>query len=303
MLKCAPANVLRFVPKPEQTMIKFASVNGEIVPADSACLGITDLGFLRGYGMFDFLLIKNGQPLFVEDYLDRFWRSAHQLKLKVPLDREQLIAHIHQLIGSNGLADASIRLVLTGGYASDGYSPSENANLVILEHEYPTCHPDKYEKGISLLLHEYQRQFPAIKTTNYVVGILMREQLQKAGADDLLFYQNGFITETTRANFFIVTPEGGIVTAGEGILEGITRKHTLMLARKHYQVEMRQPEVEELKTAKEAFITSSTKRVMPVVQVSDIVIGNGKPGPVSAHLLELLKEAETAYLQNDARVS
>ena len=284
-------------------MIKFASVNGEIVPAEGASIGVTDLGLLRGYGMFDFLLILNGQPLFVEDYLDRFWRSAHQLKLKVPLDRDQLMAHIQQLIEANGLDNASMRLVLTGGYASDGYSPSEKANLIIIEHEYPTYTPDKYEKGIKLLLHEYQRQFPTIKTTNYVVGILMQEELQKAGADDLLFHHGGLITETTRANFFIVLPGDRIVTAGDGILEGITRKHTLMLARKHYQVEERQPALEELKTATEAFITSSTKRVMPVVQVSDVVIGNGQPGPVSKHLLELLKEAEAAYLKNDVRGS
>lgn len=284
-------------------MIKFASVNGQLRPVDEAAIGVFDLGLLRGYGMFDFMLVKNGKPLFVEDYLDRFWRSAHQLKLKVPFDREQLVLHLQQLIEANGLADASLRLVLTGGYAPDGYSPSGNANLIILEHEYPDYHPGKYEHGMKLLLHEYQRQFPTIKTTNYVVGLLMRQQLQKAEADDLLFHHNGLITETTRANFFIVLPDQVIVTAGDGILEGITRKHALMLARKHYVVEERQPSVEELKTATEAFITSTTKRVMPVVQVSDVVIGNGKPGPVSAHLLELLKEAEATYLKNDVRVS
>ncbi len=282
-------------------MIKFASVNGEIVPAYRASIGVTDLGLLRGYGMFDFMLVKNGQPLFVEDYLDRFWRSAYQLQLEVPFSREQLKAHIAQLIEANGLDDASIRLVLTGGYAADGYSPSGNANLVILEHEYPVYHAGKYEEGIKLLLHEFQRQFPTVKTTNYVVGILMREQLRKAGADDLLFHFNGLITETTRANFFIVLPNDLIITAGEGILEGITRKHTLMLARKHYQVEERQPSLEELNVAKEAFITSSTKRIMPVVQVGDVVIGNGKPGPVGAHLFKLLQAAETQYLNSSVR--
>lgn len=284
-------------------MIKYASVNGEIMPVREAAIGVTDLGLLRGYGMFDFMLVKNRQPLFVEDYLDRFWRSAHQLQIKVPLDRDQLLEHLMALVEANKKDDASLRLVLTGGYADDGYSPSENANLVILEHEYPTYHPDKYEKGIKLLLHEYQRQFPTIKTTNYVVGIVMRDQIQKTGADDLLFHYNGLITETTRANFFIVTQDDTILTAGEGILEGITRKHALMLARNHYTVIERQPSLDELKNAKEAFITSSTKRVMPVVQVDDMRIGNGKPGLVSAHLLDLLKEAEVTYLDNNVRVS
>lgn len=283
-------------------MIKFASVNGQIIPVEHASVGVFDLGLLRGYGMFDYMLVRNSRPLFVEDYLDRFWRSAHQLKLKVPFEREKLLAHILELIEANTLDDASLRLVLTGGYAPDGYSPSENANLIILEHEYPNYHPSKYEQGIKLLLYEYQRQFPTIKTTNYVVGILMLEQLQKAAADDLLFFKEGLITETTRANFFIVLPGNIIVTANEGILEGVTRKHTLRLAQKHYRVEMRQPSLQELQQAKEAFITSTTKRVMPVVQINDIIIGNGRPGPVSAHLLELLHQAEAAYLDHYARV-
>ncbi len=284
-------------------MIHYCMIDGELLPLSEAAIGVTDLGLLRGYGMFDFFLVKEGEPLFVEDYLDRFWRSARQMKIDVPLDRDELIDKINQLLDANGLRDASIRLVLTGGYSQDGYTPQAGkANLLILEHPFPNYPAKQYEEGIALLLHAFERQFPTIKTTNYLAGILMRDQLMQAGADDLLFHTDGKITETTRANFFLVLPGNVIVTAEDGILEGITRKYVLRLANRHYRIEKRRPTVEELGQATEAFVTSSTKRVMPVVRIDDVIIGNGKPGSVTRHLFELLKEAENFYLSSKSRV-
>jgi len=212
--------------------------------------------------------------------------------------RKELARQIFEVIRANGELNASIRLVLTGGYASDGYTPSGQANLLILEHSFPTYPSTKYDDGAILILHEYHRLFPTAKTINYVVGINLLPQMKAAGAEDLLFHFGGHISETTRANFFIVKDDGTIVTAGDGILEGVTRKHTLRIARQHYKVEEREMALEELHTAKEAFITSTTKRVMPIVKVGDATIGNGKPGEVSKRLLVLLREEEENYLQN-----
>ena len=276
-------------------MIKYYSVNGTLVPADAATLGVSDLAILRGYGMFDFFLVKNGRPLFLEDYLDRVEKSAAQLHLHLPVTREELSGQIMRVIRANGLPDASMRLVLTGGYAEDGYSPSV-PNLLIMEYPFPHYPPSRYTQGVKLMLHEYQRTFPSAKSINYLVGIYLLPQQKAAGADDVLFHHNGLIYETTRANFFIVKQDGTIVTAADGILEGITRKKLLEVARRHFRVEERNLSMEELKTASEAFITSSTKRVMPVVQVGDVVIGDGKPGEVTHRLLDLLKAEEEAYI-------
>ena len=103
-----------------------------------------------------------------------------------------------------------------------------------------------------------------------------------------------------RANFFIVKNDNAIVTPETEILKGITRKQTLELAQPFYQIERRPLLLEELATAKEAFIASSTKQIMPVVQLDNIGIGNGRPGAVSQHLLTLLKEKEAAYLSSFA---
>lgn len=279
-------------------MIKYYSINGELVPKEQASLGVTDLAIQRGYGLFDYFVVKKGRPVFFEDYLDRVERSAKWLHLTLPVTREELREQILRLIRANGEQEAGIKVILTGGYAADGYSP-EKSNLVILEMPPPVYPKTKFEQGVKLMGYEHHRTFPSAKSINYIVGIYLLPQQQAAGAEDVLFHHNGEIYETTRANFFIVTNDGTLVTAGEGILQGVTRKRLLAVAKDHYTIEERKPTLEELKTAKEAFITSSTRLLMPVVQVDDVTIGDGLPGEVSKHLLELMKAEVERYLSAD----
>ncbi len=276
-------------------MIKYYSINGELVPKAQASLGVTDLAIQRGYGLFDYFVVKKGQPVFFEDYLDRVEQSAKWLHLALPVTREVLREQVMRLIRANGEQEAGIKIILTGGYADDGYSP-EKSNLVILEMPPPTYPASKFELGVKLMLYEHHRTFPSTKSINYIVGIYLLPQQRAAGAEDVLFHSGGHIYETTRANFFIVTQDGIIVTAGEGILHGVTRKKLLEVASHHYAIEERRPTLAELTTAKEAFITSSTRLLMPVVQVDDVTIGSGKPGPVAQHLLALMKEEVERYL-------
>ncbi|MBK9014197.1 MAG: aminotransferase class IV family protein [Saprospiraceae bacterium] len=196
---------------------------------------------------------------------------------------------------ANGEQEAGIKIILTGGYADDGYSP-EKCNLVILEMPPPVYPASKFEQGVKLMLYEHHRTFPSAKSINYIVGIYLLPLQRAAGAEDVLFHSGEDIYETTRANFFIVKNDDTIVTAGEGILQGVTRKKLLEIAKHHFVIEERKPTLEELKSAKEAFITSSTRLLMPVVQVDDMTIGDGKPGSVTRHLLELMKAEVERYL-------
>jgi branched-chain amino acid aminotransferase len=205
--------------------------------------------------------------------------------------REQIM----QVIRANGMQEAGLKLVLTGGYSGDGYAPAK-PNLVIVQSPLPNYPATKFEDGVKLMLHEYHRSLPTAKSINYIVGINLLPQMRAAGAEDVLFYFNEKIYETTRANFFIVKNDDTIVTPGEGILAGVTRKKTLEIAGQHYRVEVRDLAFEELKTATEAFITSSTKSIMPVVQLDDITIGNGKPGKVTQHLMKLFEKEVELYL-------
>ena len=276
-------------------MIKYYSVNGQIVPKEEAAIGIADLAIWRGYALFDFFLVKKSHPLFFDDYLDRMERSAKTLQLKIPLSRNEMKHHVYELIKANELESGGIKLVVTGGYSHDNFTPAA-PNLIMLVGPAPAYPKWKYEEGVKLMLHEYHRTLPVIKSINYIVGVNLLPQMVATSSEDILFHYGGCVHETVRANFFVVENDHTIVTTAQDILEGITRQHVLKLAEPHYKIELRDLKMAELKTAKEAFITSTTKQVMPVVKIDETVIGNGRPGKVTKHLFNLLNEEESAYL-------
>lgn len=275
-------------------MIRYYNINGQIVSASDAALKVNDLAILRGYGIFDYFLVREGVPMFLDDYVSRFFNSAQLMKLEIPYSASEMKELIHELVDVNGVSEAGIRLVLTGGYAEDGYTPL-HPNLLILEHPMP--HIPSYEKGAKVLLHHYQRELPEAKTINYVTGIRLNGEMKEKGCIEILYHDNGLIREAVRSNFFLVMPDNTIVTAGSEVLRGITRKNVLNVARPHFQVEERDVPLEALKTAKEAFITSTIKSVLPIVQVGDQVIGNGNVGEVTQQLGSLLEAYAKAYIE------
>lgn len=276
-------------------MIRYYSVNGQIVSASDASLKVNDLAILRGYGIFDYFLVREGVPLFLDDYVSRFFNSAQLMQLEIPFSASELKELIHELIDVNGAAEAGMRLVLTGGYAEDSYTPLQ-PNLLILEHPKPNM--PAFENGAKLMLHNYQRELPEAKTINYLTGIRLRQEIKQQGALEVLYHNDGIMREAARSNFFLVKPDNTIVTPDAHILRGITRKNVLAIARERFQVEEREVRVEELQTAKEAFITGSLKAVVPIVQISEMSIGNGKVGEVTRQLERLLEERVKAYIES-----
>lgn len=274
------------------TMVPYQMINGQLLSSESATIGWKDIGLLRGYGIFDFFLFLEGKACFLQDHLERFLRSAQWLNMDMPWSKAELEAMILELAKANGLRNASIRLLLTGGYSEDGYMPSGNPNLLILEQAFTPHAQEKYQRGLHLMSHEYQRDLFKIKTTNYLVPIQLRHQVKALSADDVLYYQNGWVSESSRSNFFLVTQKNVLVTPDDGILEGITRKYVLNLAAQHYDVEIRPVRLDEVWTAKEAFITNSSMGVMAVTRVDGKVIGAGVPGPVATGLLPLLMDVK-----------
>ncbi len=186
--------------------------------------------------------------------------------------------------------------MLTGGYSPDAYTPGM-PNLILLLHELPANVWETSPTGIKVITHDFQRDFPEVKHINYVMGIRMLPAVKAAHAQDLVYHSGGWIRESARSNFYLVTEQGVIVTPKDEILGGVTRKHVLALARQHgIPVEERAVHVDEIAGAVEAFFTSSTKGVMPVCQVDDHRIGGGIPGPVALRLQALFLEKVRAYL-------
>ncbi|MBC5775193.1 aminotransferase class IV [Pontibacter sp. KCTC 32443] len=271
-----------------------AYIHGQIKPLEESFLHISDLAIQRGYGIFDFFKVEQGKPVFLEDYLERFYESAMLMELSVPLTTDALKDAISKLIQLNNLPQSGVKMILTGGYSANGYDPGE-PNLLITEQPLVLPEQEMIEKGIKIITHEYIREIPRAKTINYSMGIRLINKIKAANASDVLYQQNGVVTEFPRCNFFIVTQDDTIVTPAEDVLLGVTRKNVLKLARQKYKTEERAVTIEDIAQAKEAFLTSTTKRILPIVQVDDMVIGDGKPGEVTKNLLDDLIKLEKMH--------
>lgn len=260
----------------------FVWVNDSLIPADDARLNITDLAVQRGYGIFDFFKTIDGKPVFLEDHLDRFFRSAVLMRLQVSQTRDEIRSRIIQLIEQNNINDSGVKIILTGGFSPDGFNIAD-PNLIITQQGFqiPRTMP---EHGVSVITHEYQRQFSNAKTLDYLQAIWLQPVLKEKKADDVLYHSNGLIRECPRANFFIVSSDDKVLTPGSNMLYGVSRKQVLEISADMYDTETRDVTLDELRNAKEAFITSTTKNILPVVQLDGKVLGDGKPGAVTRAL-------------------
>lgn len=270
-------------------MNHYSIINGEFVLKNEAKILISDLSVQRGYAIFDYFRTKNFHPIFLEDHLDRFFYSAAQMRLEAGFSREELQKMIFTLIRKNEIADSGIRITLTGGYSEDGYSIAK-ANLLITQSPF-SFNTENFNKGIRLITYEHQRQLPHVKTIDYLMAIHLQPFLKEKNADDLLYFDNNEIRECPRSNFFAVTEKNEVVTPAKKILKGITRKKILEFSQ--FNIKEASIYLENLSTIKEAFITSTTKNILPVLQINGKPVGNGKPGEISEKIYEkmlLLKE-------------
>lgn len=269
-------------------MSYYCYFNGTILNKDQIQVNVADLSLMRGYGVFDFLRTYNGVPFRVNDYLDRFYHSAKEMMLTVPLSGEKLITTLEEVLKKNKIgpgSDIGVRFLLTGGYSMDGYTV-EVPNFFILIEDLPNYPAWQFENGIRLNLWEHQRELPLVKTINYLTAIKLSETLKKSNVQDTLYYHNNKILECTRNNFFLFHGST-LVTADKNVLQGISRKTVLELAGKIFKVEPREIELSELDHCTECFITGSTRGVCPVVNVNEKNIQGGKVGEHTKKLMEM----------------
>lgn len=285
---CAAA-ALFFTGK-KRPMLPYCHLNGVLTAAPAAQLHVSDLGLLRGFGVFDFFLFKDKKPCFFDDYISRFYRSAAKLGLE-PLPPPSLLKEqVLELIDANGQAAGGIRLLATGGYSADGYTPA-NPNYYILQSPLVLPSDELRLQGCSLLSWQHQRELPEIKSTNYLTGILAQRELRRQKADFVLFHDGQFARESDRSNLLILTREGELLSPLERVLEGVTLAKTMELARSlGLPAARRELTMAEVCAAEEVFLTSTTKGVMPVRRVDQQLIGSGRPGPLGRRLAAAWEE-------------
>ncbi|MDB5252066.1 MAG: amino acid aminotransferase [Flaviaesturariibacter sp.] len=268
-------------------------INGRFMASSAATIPAADLALNRGYGVFDYIRVISGRPIFLEDHLRRLARSAATMRLALPVDMEELPGIIEALVRPDQRPLSGIRLTLTGGVAADGYSIGA-PSLIITHQELPPLAADAFATGVRLLSVAHSRQLPAVKSIDYLFPIWMQPQMRGHGATDLLYHHNGIVSECPRSNLFVVTKEGIVATPKDGILAGITRAKVLECARGLYPVEERSVSLADVYAAAEVFITSTTKEILPVRAVDGREVGSGAD-TVSRALHGRLSDRITAY--------
>lgn len=266
-------------------------VNGAFVPAAQATVAAGDLGLVRGYGVFDVLRTYGRQPFALRRHLERLERSAQQINLPLPASLDRLEELVCATLARNAAVepdhDVTIRLIVTGGESAGFLLPDGPPSLLILVAPVRGVPAERYTEGASLITVDIPRFMPSVKSINYIGAILGQQRARAAGAVEALYCTpEGIISECTTANFFVVSA-GRLITSDQDVLAGVTRGVTLELAADVTEVVLRPIHYAELRTVDEAFITSTTKEIMPVVRVDDITIGSGRPGPLSGRLLDL----------------
>ena len=269
-------------------------LNGEYLPTKEATLHVSDLAITRGYGIFDYFRYKDHRPIFVADHLDRFYAGAEEMYLNIPVTKPELRDVIQQLIERNEHSAGGIRFVLTGGYAADGYTPA-SPNLIGTATPATSAPAALFENGCTVYLHDYERQLPQVKTIDYVEGIRVQRILAEVNADYALYTdREGNVRESDRSNFLVVR-DGTLITPAASLLHGITRKHILKLAeRLRLPTQITEVHADDLLSADEAIICSSTKGPMPITSVAGQLaprkqehkkINGGIVGPLTKKLI------------------
>lgn len=268
-------------------------LNGVFLPEDQAQVSIFDRGFLFADAVYEVTAVLQGKMVDFEGHMARMRRSLAELDMEDRYAEADLMDIHLKLIEKNDLDEGLIYLQVTRGSADRDFDFSElNSEPTLVLFTQAKCLRANAlaNRGQNILLVDDLRWGRSdIKTTQLLYSSLMKTRARKSGADDVWLCRDGKITEGSSNNAYIVNNAGEIVTRelSNDILHGITRQAVLDVARLHQlKVIERAFSVEELKSAKEAFSTSASGFVNPVVSVDDRIIGDGKPGTIAKALRE-----------------
>jgi len=270
-------------------------VNGEYLPEAEATVSIFDRGFLMADAVYEVVSVLDGKLLEFAGHLKRLERSLGELDMAKPKDFDNLLEIHRELVARNNVQEGGIYLQVTRGVADrDFVFPQDvEPTLVMFSQERPIIESPAAKAGMRIISVKDQRWGRRdIKTVQLLYPSMAKMMAKAAGVDDAWLVEEGFVTEGTSNNAYIVK-DGKIITRSlsHDILHGITRASVLRYAAEAQMVvEERNFTVEEAQAADEAFITSASAFVTPVIEIDDAKLGNGAPGPVAGRLREIYIE-------------
>ena len=277
-------------------MSRIVYVNGAYLPEEEAKISVFDRGFLFADGVYEVSTVVDGRLVDNAAHLARLQRSLGELEMAAPGTPEEIEAVQREMIARNGVEQGLVYLQVTRGAADRDFLYPEDAapSLVMFTQIKNVIDNPTAARGISVItLPDIRWRRRDIKTVGLLAASMAKQAAMEAGADDAWMVEDGLITEGSSNNAFIVTQERTIVTRAlsNDILHGITRRAVLAIAeRQGLTIEERSFSPEEAYEAAEAFITSASTFVMPVVRIDNRILGNGVPGPVTEDLRRLYIE-------------
>lgn len=271
-------------------------LNGEFLPHNKCFVHIEDRGFQFADAVYEVILFRNGKLIDADGHLERLARSLREVNIKHHFDKKELEEIALELFAKNDLPGGFCYIQISRGFHARIPSCPTNLSptIVMTVAEGKKMSEEEFLNGFSLMTHEDIRwQRCDIKTVGLLASTLINQKAKDAGFDDAIFIKNGFVTEASFANAFIVDQDNNLITkdADNSILQGITRNRIIDLAQNHgFKVEERAFTLDELFAAKEVFLTSSTLILRPITKVDGKVIGSGKAGEAARRIRDLYLE-------------
>ncbi|GIT87541.1 D-amino-acid transaminase [Roseobacter sp. OBYS 0001] len=274
-------------------------VNGEYVPENEARVSIFDRGFLMADGVYEVTSVLGGKLIDFDGHAVRLQRSLDALDMANPISKEDLLEVHRELVRVNEVDEGMIYLQITRGapgdrdFAFPDPDTTEPTIVLFTQNKPGLADSPAAKKGIKVIsIEDIRWGRRDIKTVQLLYPSMGKMMAKKAGADDAWMIEDGFVTEGTSNNAYIVKGNKIITRAlSNDILHGITRASVLRFAREaQMEVEERNFTIDEAKDADEAFITSASTFVMPVVEIDGVALGDGVPGRVAQRLREIYLE-------------
>lgn len=276
-------------------MSRTVFVNGQYLPEEEAKVSIFDRGFLMADGVYEVTSVLGGKLIDFDGHAKRLQRSLNELEMGCPVTMDELLEIHRQLVAQNGIDEGLVYLQITRGNPGDrdfAFPSADTPQTIVLftQTKPGLANDPKVAKGYKVIsVDDIRWGRRDIKTVQLLYPSMAKMMAKKAGVDDAWFVEEGFVTEGSSNNVYIVKG-GRIITRNlsNDILHGITRAAVLkMAAEAQMEVEERPFTVAEAQAADEAFYTSASAFVMPVVELDGAAIGTGKPGPVALRLREI----------------
>jgi D-alanine transaminase len=280
-------------------MGRIAYVNGRYQPHGLAVVHVEDRGFQFADGVYEYFAVFDGRLADADGHLQRLWRSLSEIRIRPPMSEAALLVVMRETVRRNRIRDGSVYLQITRGTAARDHAfphPSTPPSVVVTAKSVDYAKAGaRAAKGVAVVTQPDQRWGRCdIKTVGLLPNALAKQAAREVGAEEAwLVDELGFVTEGASTNAWIIDADGVLRTrdTNANILRGVTRKTLIDLAAEAgIPVSQRPFTIDDVKAAKEAFMTAASTLVMPVTAIDGHRIGDGKPGPVGKRLRVLYEQ-------------